>query len=75
METAVEKYKELKPDLVTMDIHMPKMDGLAAVEQGEYVRVLELCCGSYLGEESFATERGAIVIDDIGLLPQVSHVP
>jgi len=33
---AVEKYKELKPDLVTMDIVMPKMeeiDGVSAVRE------------------------------------------
>lgn len=30
---AVQKYKELKPDLVTMDITMPDMDGLAALNQ------------------------------------------
>ncbi|OPX30467.1 MAG: two-component system response regulator [Candidatus Omnitrophica bacterium 4484_171] len=33
---AVEKYKELKPDLVTMDIVMPRMeeiDGIAAVRE------------------------------------------
>jgi CheY-like chemotaxis protein len=28
---AVEKYKELKPDLVTMDITMPIMEGIEAV--------------------------------------------
>lgn len=28
---AVEKYSELKPDLVTMDITMPEMDGIAAL--------------------------------------------
>ncbi len=27
------KYKELKPDLVTMDITMPEMDGLSALKQ------------------------------------------
>ena len=30
---AVEKYKELKPDLVTMDIIMPEMDGIQALEE------------------------------------------
>lgn len=30
---AIEKYKELKPDLVTMDITMPEMDGIAAVKE------------------------------------------
>jgi len=29
---AVDKYKELKPDLVTMDITMPEMDGIAALK-------------------------------------------
>lgn len=30
---AVEKYKELNPDLVIMDIAMPEMDGIQAVKQ------------------------------------------
>lgn len=30
---AIEKYKELKPDLVTMDITMPEMDGIAALKE------------------------------------------
>ncbi|MGB9662310.1 MAG: response regulator [Moorellaceae bacterium] len=29
---AVELYKELKPDVVTMDITMPEMDGITAVK-------------------------------------------
>ncbi len=29
---AVEKFKELKPDLVTMDIIMPEMDGIEALQ-------------------------------------------
>ncbi|MEH7107205.1 MULTISPECIES: response regulator [Bacillaceae] len=29
---AIEKYKELKPDVVTMDITMPEMDGITAVK-------------------------------------------
>jgi two-component system chemotaxis response regulator CheB len=32
-EEGVEKVKLLKPDLVTMDIEMPRMDGLAALRQ------------------------------------------
>lgn len=31
--TAVTKYEELKPDLVTMDITMPEMDGLSALKE------------------------------------------
>lgn len=31
--TAVERYKELKPDLVMMDIIMPEMNGIDAVKE------------------------------------------
>lgn len=30
---AVEKYRELRPDLVTMDITMPEMDGIQALKE------------------------------------------
>lgn len=30
---AIEMYKELKPDLVTMDITMPEMDGIVALKE------------------------------------------
>ena len=32
-QVAVAKFKELKPDLVTMDITMPEMDGIQAVRE------------------------------------------
>lgn len=32
-ESAVERYRELRPDIVTMDITMPKQDGVYALEQ------------------------------------------
>lgn len=32
-QLAVEKYKQLKPDLVTMDIIMPEMNGIDAVRE------------------------------------------
>jgi two-component system chemotaxis response regulator CheY len=31
-EEAIAKYKELRPDLVTMDITMPKLDGISAIK-------------------------------------------
>lgn len=31
-QVAVDKYKEYRPDLVTMDITMPEMDGITAVK-------------------------------------------
>jgi len=30
---AIEKYRELRPDLVTMDITMPELDGISAVKE------------------------------------------
>ncbi|MDF2557333.1 MAG: response regulator receiver protein [Bacillales bacterium] len=30
---AIEKYKELQPDIVTMDITMPEKDGISAVKE------------------------------------------
>ncbi|CAI6026986.1 response regulator [Cohnella ginsengisoli] len=30
---AIEKFKELSPDLITMDITMPEMDGIAALKE------------------------------------------
>ena len=30
---ALDRYKELKPDLVTLDITMPDMDGLTAIKE------------------------------------------
>lgn len=30
---AIEKYREVQPDLVTMDITMPEMDGIAALQE------------------------------------------
>ncbi|AVF22535.1 chemotaxis protein CheY [Paenibacillus larvae subsp. larvae] len=30
---AIEKFKELRPDLITMDITMPEMDGITALKE------------------------------------------
>ena len=56
---AVEKFKELQPDLVTMDITMPEMDGIAAVKEIRKIdpnAVIVMC--SAMGQQ-------AMVIDAI----------
>ncbi|MFC4409206.1 response regulator [Chungangia koreensis] len=56
---AVEKYNELKPDLVTMDITMPEMDGIAAlksIKEKDPSAVIIMC--SAMGQQ-------AMVIDAI----------
>jgi two-component system, chemotaxis family, chemotaxis protein CheY len=54
---AVEKYKEVKPDVVLMDITMPEMDGLTALKQirafDPKARVVMLTA---LGQESVVLE-------------------
>jgi two-component system, chemotaxis family, chemotaxis protein CheY len=56
---AVEKYNELKPDRVTMDITMPEMDGIAAlksIKEKDPGAVIIMC--SAMGQQ-------AMVIDAI----------
>ncbi len=57
--TAIDKFKELQPDLVTMDITMPEMDGISAVKEIKKVNpnaVIIMC--SAMGQQ-------AMVIDAI----------
>ena len=56
---AVDKFKELQPDLVTMDITMPEMDGITAVKEIKKIdpnAVIIMC--SAMGQQ-------AMVIDAI----------
>jgi two-component system, chemotaxis family, chemotaxis protein CheY len=54
---AVEKYKELRPDLVTMDIVMPDMGGIDAVKAitAEFPDAKILMC-SAMGQQSLVIE-------------------
>lgn len=54
---AVSKYRELKPDLTTMDITMPEMDGLAALKEirGQDPAARVVMC-SAMGQQSMVIE-------------------
>lgn len=54
---AVEKYKELKPDLVTMDITMPEMDGIEALKaiKAEDANAKVIMC-SAMGQQAMVLE-------------------
>jgi two-component system, chemotaxis family, chemotaxis protein CheY len=56
-QVAVTKYRELKPDLTTMDITMPEMDGLAALKEirGEDPAARVVMC-SAMGQQSMVIE-------------------
>jgi two-component system chemotaxis response regulator CheY len=54
---AVEKYKELKPDIVTMDITMPEMDGIQAIKEIKKIdpaAVVVVC--SAMGQQAMVIE-------------------
>lgn len=54
---AVQLYREYKPDLITMDITMPKMDGIQAVklihEEDPLVRIIMVTA---LGQKAIITD-------------------
>lgn len=56
-EEAVARFKELQPDLVTMDIVMPDMGGIEAVRRiiAEYPEAKILMC-SAMGQQSLVVE-------------------
>lgn len=54
---AVEKYAEFKPDLVTMDITMPEMDGIEAlkkIKQSDPSARIVMC--SAMGQQAMVVE-------------------
>ncbi|NEX21005.1 chemotaxis-specific protein-glutamate methyltransferase CheB [Thiorhodococcus mannitoliphagus] len=60
---AVEKVLSLKPNIVTMDLQMPEMDGMAAIEEIMAVRATPILVLSDLADARnamLAVERGAL---------------
>ncbi len=64
---AVQKYKELSPDLVTMDITMPEMDGIEAVKAIKAISPgSKIVMISALGQESHIKE--AVMVGATGFI-------
>ena len=56
-EEAIAKYKELHPDLVTMDITMPKLDGISAIKAiVEYDPQAKIIVCSAMGQKNMVIE-------------------
>src|SRR3979409_1425300 len=68
---AVQRYQELRPDVMTLDITMPEKDGLRSLKQ---IRAVDpgakvVMC-SALGQESKVLESIKLGAKDLGLLAQ-----
>jgi two-component system chemotaxis response regulator CheY len=56
-QVAVDKYRELRPDLVTMDITMPRMDGITAIKKiKEFDSQAKIVVCSAMGQKSLVIE-------------------
>ena len=56
-QKAVEKFQELKPDLTTMDITMPEMDGITAVKEIKKIDAnAKVIMCSAMGQQSIIIE-------------------
>lgn len=69
-QLAVEKYKELKPDLVTMDIIMPEMNGIDAVRliiEADAQAHIVMC--SALGQQALVQDALAAGAKDFLIKP------
>ncbi|HMA77338.1 MAG TPA: response regulator [Candidatus Krumholzibacteriaceae bacterium] len=67
---AVEKYNELKPDLVTMDIIMPGMNGIDAVKKiisNDFNAKIVMC--SALGQQALVKDALAAGAQDFLIKP------
>lgn len=61
---AVAKYAESQPDVVTMDLHMPRLDGVAAtariIEQDPAAKIIVVTSEGQLAEVVRAVRAGAV---------------
>ncbi|GAA5316933.1 MAG: chemotaxis response regulator protein-glutamate methylesterase [Candidatus Pelagadaptatus aseana] len=67
---AVDKAKELKPDLITMDYEMPVMDGVSAIRQIMADRPVPIMMFSSLTYEGAKTTLDALEAGAVDFLPK-----
>jgi len=72
---AIEKVKELKPDLMTLDVEMPRMDGITALKQIMAENPLPVLMVSSLTVEGARATIDALAAGAVDFIPkQISYV-
>lgn len=67
---AVQQYKNLEPDLITMDITMPVMDGIEAVKQIRNISdTVKIIICSAMGQQSLVMDAIQAGADDFIVKP------
>lgn len=72
---AIRAVSELQPDVVTMDIHMPEMDGLAALEYIMRKNPLPVVMLSALAQRGAAATLRALELGAVDFIAKPSHYP
>lgn len=72
---AIRAIKELKPDVVTMDINMPEMDGLAALEYIMRKNPLPVVMLSALAQKGARATLEALELGAVDFITKPSHYP
>ena len=69
-EDAVEKARSIKPDIITMDVNMPKMDGLTAVQIIVEEAIAPVVVVSSLTQEGSVTAFEALELGAFDYVPK-----
>ncbi len=72
---AIRAVAELQPDVVTMDIHMPEMDGLAALEYIMRKMPLPVVMLSALAQKGASATLKALELGAVDFITKPSHYP
>jgi len=72
---ALKEIEKLKPDVVTMDIEMPKMDGLTALEHIMRDNPLPVIMVSTLTQEGSDAAARALLLGAVDVVPKPANLP
>ncbi|MFW6113333.1 MAG: protein-glutamate methylesterase/protein-glutamine glutaminase [Actinomycetota bacterium] len=72
---AIKTVPKVRPDVVTMDIHMPEMDGLSALEYIMRKNPLPVVMLSALAQKGAASTLKALELGAVDFITKPSHFP